>query len=199
MENKENIDKWIKFLHPENLKDNLMFSSLYIATFESFKDYVIDEVKFFFHVGFSEGKDSFDPRYIESVKSKDKKYIDNASLLWLIEMEAISPEDFELYKELRQYRNKLSHELMTLLFEGLPEQLPEKFHQLIQLRTKIEKWWILNIEIPTSYDFDSDKEITEKDIFTSSQIFNQVIFDMLSEDEKKATYYRDEFIKKFKN
>lgn len=199
MENKENIDKWIKFLHPENLKDNLMFSSLYIATFESFKDYVIDEVKFFFHVGFSEGKDSFDPRYIESVKSKDTKYIDNASLLWLIEIEAISTEDFELYKELRQYRNKLSHELMTLLFEGLPEQLPEKFHQLIQLRTKIEKWWILNIEIPTSYDFASDKEITENDIFTSSQMFNQLIFDMLSGDEKKATYYRDEFIKKFKN
>lgn len=199
MEKNENIEKWIKFLHPGNLKDNLMFSSLYIATFESFKDYVIDEVKFFFHVGFSDENDNFDPKYIESVKSKDKKYIDNASLLWLIEIEAISQEDFELYKELRQYRNKLSHELMTLLFEGLPEELPEKFNKLIQLRTKIEKWWILNIEIPTSCDFDSEEEITETDIFTSSQIFNQIIFDMLSGDEKKATYYREEFIKKFKN
>jgi hypothetical protein len=32
---------------------------------------------------------------------------------------------------------------------------------------------------------------------TSSQIFNQLIFDMLSGDEKKASYYQNEFKKKF--
>jgi hypothetical protein len=198
MENKENIDKWLKFLEPENLKDNLIFSSLYIANFESFKDYVIDQIKFFFHCGFSQGKDSFDPEYIENVKSKDKKYIDNASLLWLVEMEAICLEDFELYKELRQYRNKLSHQLMVLLFDGLSDELPAKFVQLIQLRVKIEKWWILNIDIPTNSDFDNSPEIQESDIVTASEITNQIIFDMLSGDDKKATFYRDEFVKNYK-
>lgn len=198
MKNNENIDKWLKFLEPENLKDNLIFSSLYIATFESFKDYVIDEVKFFFHCGFSEEKDTFDPRYIEDVKSKDKKYIDNASLLWLVEMEAICLEDFESYKELRQYRNKLSHELMTLLFEGLPEELPLMFSKLIQIRVKIEKWWVLNIDIPCNPDFDNSTEIKESDIVTGSEMTNQIIFDMLSGDDKKATFYRDEFLKKYK-
>ena len=51
-EDKNNINKWLKFLDPENLKGNLMFSSLYIASFEAFKDYVVDEVKFFFNTGF---------------------------------------------------------------------------------------------------------------------------------------------------
>jgi hypothetical protein len=32
---------------------------------------------------------------------------------------------------------------------------------------------------------------------TSSQIFNQLIFDMLSGGEKKASYYQNEFKKKF--
>jgi len=42
----------------------------------------------------------------------------------------------------------------------------------------------MNIEIPTNPDFDSSIEIKEDDITTSSQIFNQLIFDMLSGDEK---------------
>jgi len=44
---KEDTDKWLKFLDPDNLKDQLIFSALYIATFESFKDFIVDEVKFF--------------------------------------------------------------------------------------------------------------------------------------------------------
>jgi hypothetical protein len=41
------FDKWIEFLKPENLKGNLISCSLYIATYKSFKDYVIEEVNFF--------------------------------------------------------------------------------------------------------------------------------------------------------
>jgi hypothetical protein len=192
----DNLDKWIKFLEPENLKGNLMFSSLYIASFEAFKDYVLDEVKFFFHVGFTKGQDIFDPKYESSVKSKAKSPV-KETLIWLKEMEGIDEKDIVLYEELRKYRNKLSHELMTLLFNGLPVEFPEKFSQLIQLRIKIEKWWILNIEIPTNPDFYSTQKIREEDIVTSSQIFNQLIFDMLSGDEKKASYYQNEFKMRF--
>jgi hypothetical protein len=196
MDNDDNIDNWIKFLDPENLKGNLMFSSLYIATFEAFKDYVIEEVKFFFNTGFRDGQYTFNPKYNTHVVSKDKSIV-KATLLWLKDMEAIDAKDIETYDVLRQYRNKLSHELMTLLFEGLPEELPEKFAQLIQLRVKVEKWWILNIEMPTNPDFDSDKKINEDDIVTSSQMFNKLFMDMLSGEEETASYYKNEFKKKF--
>jgi hypothetical protein len=196
MDKNDNIDNWINFLDPENLKGNLMLSSLYIATFESFKDYIVDEVKFFFHNGLKDGIDIFDPKYETHVKAKDKSVV-KASLLWLMEMEAIDENDILKVDDLRQYRNKLSHELMTLLFEGLPEELPEKFAQLIQLRVKVEKWWILNIEIPTNPDFDSDIEINEDNVMTSSQMFNRLFMDMLSGDEKTASFYKNEFKKKF--
>jgi hypothetical protein len=196
MEKNDNIDKWIKYLDPENLKGNLMFSSLFIATFEAFKDYLIEEVKFFFNTGLADGQYTFDPKYDSHVTSKDKSLV-KASLLWLLEMGAINEPDIFAYDELRQYRNKLSHELMTLLFEGLPDELPEKYSQLIQLRIKIEKWWLLNIEIPTNPDFDNDTKINESNIITSAQMFNRLILDMLSEDEKTATFYKNEFIKKF--
>lgn len=88
---------------------------------------------------------------------------------------------------------------MTLLFDGLPVELPSKFVQLIQVRIKIEKWWILNIEIPTNPDFDQMGEINEDAIIAPSQMINRLIFDMLSGDEKTATFYRDEFLKHYKN
>ncbi|MDR2948546.1 MAG: hypothetical protein LBV71_05005 [Prevotella sp.] len=186
----------VEILNPENLKDKLISSSLYIATFESFKDYVIEEVKFFFNTGFSDGKYTFSESYKTDVLSKDKSIL-RATFLWLRDFGTINDKDIETFYELREYRNKLSHELMELLFDGLPEELPEKFIQLLKLRVKIEKWWILNIEIPTNPDFDAQQEVLEKDITTSSQMFNQIILDMLSEDEDKANFYMNEIKKNF--
>lgn len=198
MEKDENILKWLRFLDPENLKGNLMFASLYIAAYESFKDYIIDEVKSFYLKGFKDGHDLIDPKYDTHVKAKDKSVV-KASLLWLLEREAIDANDILLFDDLRQYRNKLSHELMTLLFEGLPEELPAKFVQLLQVRIKIEKWWILNVEIPTNPEFESVDEINEDAIIAPSQMINKLIFDMLSGDEKTANYYRAEFLNRNKN
>ncbi|MBI2281861.1 MAG: hypothetical protein HYU68_14395 [Bacteroidetes bacterium] len=110
----DNTDKWIKFLDPENLKGNLMSSSLYIASFELFKDYVVETVRSFFCFGYKDGQDIIGPEYLSSVQSKDKSTL-KATLLWLKEMEAIDESDIELLEELRKYRNKLSHKLMDCL------------------------------------------------------------------------------------
>lgn len=194
----DNKEKWLRFLEPDNLKDNLIFSSLYIASFESFKDYVVEEVRFFFNTGFSGDNFTFSEKYNSEVLSRDKNVL-NATLYWLKDLGAIEDNDIKVYNELRRYRNKLSHELMDLLFEGLPKELPEKFIQIITLRVKIEKWWILNIEIPTNPDFGVSMDMPEKEIITSSQMFNQIILDMLSGDEKKANFYVNELKKNFKN
>ncbi|WP_439474807.1 hypothetical protein [Algoriphagus formosus] len=199
MENdKEYRDKWLKFLDPENLKDNLIFSSLFIASFEAFKDHIVEEVKSFFSTGFNEDGLIISENYSKSVGNLAKSKV-KASLLWLKESGAIESQDLDIFNDLLLYRNKLAHELMDLLFEGLPQELPEKFTQLIKLKIKIEKWWIVNFEIPTNPDFDYKPEIKEEDIITPTQIFNQLIFDMLSGDEKRASYYKNEFKKVFKS
>ena len=189
----DNFDKWIDFLNPENLRGNLISSSLYIAVYESFQDYIVEEVKFFFHSGFKDNVDIFSPKYNTSVLAKDKNLL-NASLLWLKELGAIDENDIDKFHEIRKFRNKLTHEMMDLLFEGIPKDLPNYFSDLINLRTKIEKWWVLNIEIPTNPDIEYSHEISEKDIMTSSQIIYRIILDMLSNDKKTATFYRDEFL-----
>lgn len=50
---------------------------------------------------------------------------------------------------MRLFRNKLSHELLILPFSNLENDLPGKLDSLIAPRVKIERWWIVYVEIPT--------------------------------------------------
>lgn len=191
---KNNLDKWIEFLKPENLKGNLISCSLYIATFESFKDYIIEEVKFFFNTGFREDEFKFSSDYKTKVLNKNKSVL-TATFLWLKDQGAIENSTIEEFELLRKYRNKLAHEMMELLFEGNLAELPENFSKLLEIRIKIEKWWTLNIEIPTNPSFDSSTKIKEEDIQTSSQIINKIIMDILTGDETTSNYYYKEFLR----
>lgn len=194
----ENTKKWLEFLNPESLKSNLTLSSLYIASFESLKDYIVENVKSFYNTGFDGEKLIYSEDYELNVKKRDKN-ITLASIDWLKENGAIDEQDITIYNNLGQYRNRLAHELMNLMFDGLTENLPEKFAELIAFKIKIEKWWILNIDIPTNPDFDAKADIKESDIVSSTQIFTQIIFDMLLGNEEEANFYRNSIIEKLNN
>lgn len=191
----EHFDKWISFLKPENLKGNLISCALYIATFESFKDYVTEEVKFFFHTGFGPEGDRFSENYKKKVLAKNKSPV-TASLLFLKDLEAINEEDIELFNKLRVYRNTLAHKMIDFVYEGVFDIYWDNLYGLMNLRIKIEKWWILNIDIPTGGNFKATDNTTEDDIQTGSQIFNKLLLDILMGDDETAKYYHDEFKKK---
>lgn len=194
---KENLDKWIAFLKPETLKDNLTYTSLYIAIYESFRDYIVTEIKSFYCTGFSDGELIHSKDYEKKVLKLHKNNL-VASLLWLKQQDAIDDNDLKKFENIRSDRNKLAHELLNILFEGIPTTLAQNLSDLIDLRIKIEKWWVLNIEIPTNSDFDAALEVKDEDIHTSSQLLYKIIFDMLLGDEKSSNFYYEEFLK-FKN
>lgn len=185
----EKLKTWSTILNPENLKGNLMFASLYVALFESFKDSIIDKIRFFYCNGFNEQGYLVTEGYKLKVLSLDKS-IFKSSLLWLKEVEALDDMDIETIDQLRQYRNKLSHELITLIFDCLLDDLPSKLIELIELRTKIEKWWILNVELPTQEEISGDMEIDEDNIVTGLQVIIQVILELISDDEKGSSFYQ---------
>jgi hypothetical protein len=45
-----------------------------------------------------------------------------------------------------------------MLMEGLPTDFAERFGDMTTLLDKIERWWIVNVEIPTNPDFDGKHE-----------------------------------------
>lgn len=191
-----NLEKLINFVNPDILKGNLICCSLYMAFYETTKDYIINQPKSFFTNGFdSETGDIISPSYKEKVLSLDSnRSILKSSLIWFKNNEAISDEDIANFEALRKYRNVIAHEMLDKLYEGLDTNFNKHFEELITLRLKLERWWVFNIEIPTG-DFENPQEIKDEEVITSSQMIYNLILDVLSQDEEKSKYYYTEFLK----
>jgi len=144
-----------EFLKPEFLRQKLIQASVFIAVYENFKSSIVDNVKYFYCIGFEDGKElirGYEENVLSRVKSKNNRQI-KATLLWYKEHGAISNQDIEKFKTMTDLRNVLSHELLGKLVEGLPENILDVYFDMIALFEKITKWWIMEIEVPTSPDF----------------------------------------------
>ena len=140
-----------EFLSPASLREKLIQASVFIAVYENFKSSIVDNVKYFYCIGFEEGKESFrgyEENVLSRVKSKNNRQI-KATLLWYKEHGAISDQDIERFKTMTDLRNVLGHELLGKLLEGLPENILDVYFDMIALFEKITKWWIREIEMPT--------------------------------------------------
>lgn len=146
--------KWEHFLDPGNLSISLRFLSLFIAIYENFKSTIIEHVKYFYWSGIMDGVELFDDyekMVLSKVQSKENRQI-KATLLWLKKEGAITEQDRLLFIKLTDKRNEFTHNMSTLIFEGLETSVIDLLTDMITLYEKIEKWWIKEIEIPTNPD-----------------------------------------------
>ncbi|WP_249325865.1 hypothetical protein [Simiaoa sunii] len=131
------------------------FAALFVMNCECLKDYVISQVKGFYCDDLYFEND--EAIYIESEAYKQEvrtldKQLENASLKWFMESEAVTQEDFDNYQKIRKRRNEINHELLKNLNIGFTEDDIKLFVTLTNLYEKIDRWWINEIEIPTSAD-----------------------------------------------
>lgn len=193
----DHFEKWRAFLKPENLKGNLISCALYIAVFESFKDYLVDNLKGFFINGFNQQGDIVDAQYKAAVLAKNSSPI-IASLMFLQEMQAVNEKDIELFHTLRKYRNMLAHKMIDFVYEAAFDKYWDNLYALMEMRIKIEKWWVWNVDIPVTGAYKATDNVKEDDIVTGSQLFNKILLDILMGNEADATYYHDGFAKAMK-
>jgi hypothetical protein len=137
---------WEKFLHPGTLRTNLIAISLFITAYETFKARVIEKPETFFCDGFDENGLIISNSYQAEVLSKNKNKL-YASLLWLKEQGGIEQSDIEEFDAVRVHRNELAHEPLTFLASHSRDFDISKFHTLVALLTKIEKWWVSYFEL----------------------------------------------------
>jgi hypothetical protein len=65
-------------------------------------------------------------------------------------------EEYEIYQKIRQRRNDITHELLKNQNEGFNEQDVKLFSALLDIHSKIDKWWINEIKIPISGEIPDD-------------------------------------------
>ena len=131
-------------------------------------------------------------RYEAEVLSRDKSRV-YASLKWLLDRGAIDQADIDQFERLKLCRNKLAHDLASVSLGTATEHLT-LFPPMVELLSKVESWWIVNVEIPTNEDFDG-VEIDEAGIVPGRVMTVRVMADLALGSDKEATAYLDYFKK----
>lgn len=192
------MGNWNNILDENILKTNINFASVFVMNYECMKEFVIEQIRGFYAEKFS--IDGERMVYEESVAYKEKvrsldRNIENASLKWFIDAGAITQEDYDTYQNIRIRRNDITHELLKNINIGFCEADAQLFANMLRIYNKLDKWWINEIEIPTSADdipedYDRDGVCGGQALMLS--IINEIVFGDSGDKYKKLL---NEYIK----
>ena len=111
------IEDIVKKIHPETIRSNLIRAGLVLAAWELIENEVEKKVRDFYIAGFDEKKQwIYSPDYETKVLDRHK-YAFEASLLWLVDRDALDEDQADKIRAFREYRNKVGHEMPTILVE----------------------------------------------------------------------------------
>lgn len=184
---KGSVENW---LDPDKLRPNLIAVSLYISAFELLKASIIGRLKSFFT---TPGSSNPDAEYAADVLNRNRS-VTHASLSWLREAKVIDDADIARFEKIRELRNTLAHALTGLLIEGLPADFAPTFAEMVSLLAKIERWWIINVDMATDPAFDGT-EIDENEVMPGPVIALTAMMEVALAPDSDAKKYIDEFNK----
>ena len=129
-------------LRPERVRATLGFAGLHQMTHEPIKTAVLDEVHEFYWRGIEDGAMVYDEQaYAEKVPAKAPKEKFRASLLWLVEHEAITLAQADRLEDIDAQRHDLSHELIKYIVDPDFEPDAELFADALVISKATRLFW----------------------------------------------------------
>lgn len=190
------IDVMEKIINKVLIKRNLLVASLFVTSFEMLKTSIQDRIKAFlcFDSKFNDGgeleyeiSDDYKEQVLEKVifnidRRKFRDYhLFYSSCLWLKENEIIDETDINELEKIRKHRNLIAHNPLKLLIDDDTNINVELLKKSQELLTKIEKWWIVEYEIPINADFD-EQEINVNEVSSGTAIFLDYLMEIAKEE-----------------
>lgn len=168
-----NEEALLKKLEPGAIRAALMRAGLLLAGWELLENEVVTKVKEFFWSGFDESGDKYDQAYERDVLSRSKHRFES-SLLWLVETNALSLAQADSIRGMREHRNRVAHQLPTLLVDPAQEISPRPLEEMREVLKRLAVFWG-RIEVDTNPDYD-DREIDYEGIESgASMLMNYLI------------------------
>lgn len=168
-------------LEPSRIRSTLAFAGLFQLTHEMIKRSVLDGVKGFY--GFSNamgrsvwllGRDG-KAAYESKVLALDPKSSFRASLLWLVDSNAITSAQMHVLDRIYQHRHDLTHALDKYLVDPDFEPDVDLFVEAVSILRSISRFWTqIEIDIGT---FEDQGEVTVDDAFPASLAVLQLCID----------------------
>jgi hypothetical protein len=104
-------------LAPESMKATMVRAGAFLSAYELIRLQVVDGVRDFYWSGEEEnGKKIFDPDYQTDVRGRGKNLY-TASVAWLVENSAITPEQADSLEKIHEHRHEIAHELPRILID----------------------------------------------------------------------------------
>lgn len=129
-------------LEPDNIRATLGFAGLYQMTHELIKVAVLDEVREFYWRGIERGTMVYDePRYADDVLARAPKDRFRASLLWLVEGDAITLAQADRLDDIYTHRHDLSHELIKYIVDPDFEPDVELLTDALAILRAVRRFW----------------------------------------------------------
>lgn len=177
------IEAILKKLAPETIRSNLVRAGLFLAGWEILKSEIQNKVKDFFLEGFDQSGFLYSNQYKTRVLDRHKSRFE-ASMMWLVETEALSEAQSAQVLKLRDHRNEVAHELPKLLLE--PDHVGvdiAMIHELKELIGALGVFWG-RIEVDINLDFDG-REVEDAEIRSGVSLLMEHLVAAAKEAEVK--------------
>lgn len=185
--------QWKNLFDMDVLKDSIQMVALFVTVYELLEGTVVGKPKDFYTIWEWDDKAKadyrrhvlslYDAKAIPGINGRRKDII--SSLLWLKNLQAIDDDDIQVFVESKKLRNTLAHQMFSAIADG-GHKLAAPFGKMYTLFCKIERWWVLEVEIPISGDYEPG-EIDSEGVMSGHMVVLQAILDMLA-NNSNANY-----------
>ncbi len=189
----DTADQWEAFLNPDIIRPKLISAGLFLVGHEMLLDTIKRHPLSFFSDGWNIDGPVPGPKYKKEVLARDPQGKNDAkrgSIAWLRIMDVITADDEADIKKVDHARNEVAHEMTAIVSGSMPPSFAEHFETLLSLVQKIEKWWIVNVELSTDPEFNG--EFDEDGIVSGPSWIMQILGQVaLGQGEEARTLYRE--------
>lgn len=182
-----------KFLNPEMLRGNLIAVSIFITSYEILKNSIVDQIRSFYTHGFDQNGPIVSDTYKSEVLVLDPKArLLPASIAWLRARDVIDTNDERIIESLTLHRNELAHQLPEFLSNGDRDVELARLKDLVALVTKIDRWWVMNVELQLQDEIDPTT-VDSEGIMSGHMVFLHLLLTTASGGDSNQLY--EEFLK----
>lgn len=146
----------------DTLQTHLSGMAFFIGLYENMVDMIEERVEAFICDDFvltqnDRLKYKHNDKYRKLIKNrivdpKNNKDTLKASMLWFVDVGAITQEDYDLFLHLKDRRNSYTHQMSDHILKGLSDDDAHNLVALLGLYKKLDQWWINEVEIPIAGD-----------------------------------------------
>lgn len=175
-------------IQPENVATALVRAGTLLTGYELVKTAIVDEVKGFFVQGSNEDGMLYSPGYQRDVLSLGKNTFE-ASVKWLIQMEALTQNQADSLEVIRTHRNELAHELARFVVDPDANVSVDRLTDLQGIMRSLDRFWG-GITVDTNPDFDG-VDVDRGSIVSGSGLLLAYLLQIAGVEEQTGASFGD--------